>query len=113
VLRCDGEPDRLRAILRASDPGQAAEILVRPRFQPPGLGNVWMTSQEIVDLSLRIVTRIAVTFLNSADQLFGITLRAIEVVIRQFSPPRFDFPFELMPFSFQDIFVHGVLLSLD
>lgn len=76
-----------------------------------GLGNVWMTSQEIVDLSLRIVTRIAVAFLNSADQLFGVTLCTIEIVIRQFPPPRFDFAFELMPFSFQDVFVHGGLLS--
>jgi hypothetical protein len=96
----------------------AQALLARPWRCPRGrvytrrgLGNVWLTSQEIVDLSLRIVTRIAVAFLNSADQLFGVTLGTIEIVIRQFPPPRFDFAFELMPFSFQDIFVHGVLLS--
>jgi hypothetical protein len=69
-----------------------------------------MPSDEIVDLALGFVALIAVTFLNSADELFGIALRARNIVIRELSPLRLDFPFELPPFAFQDVFVHKALL---
>jgi hypothetical protein len=65
-----------------------------------------MPPHEIVDLSFGVVTLIAVPFLNSADQLFGVALRAIKIVVRQFSPLRLDFTFELAPFPLQDVFVH-------
>src|SRR6188474_3386029 len=71
-----------------------------------GLRKVPMPSHEIVDLSFSFVTLIAVAFLNSADQLFSVPLRAINIVVRQFSPLRLDVTFELAPFPLQDVFVH-------
>ena len=72
-----------------------------------------MTSDEIIDLSPCLVTLVTVTFLNSADQLVSVTLGPIEIVVRQLSPLRLNFTFELAPFPLQDVFIHDVLLSLD
>jgi hypothetical protein len=65
-----------------------------------------MSANELVDFALRFVTLIAVPFLNSADELLGLTLDAIEIVVSQLPPSGFDVAFELVPLSLQDVFVH-------
>lgn len=70
------------------------------------LWNIRMTSEEVIDLSFCLVTLVTVAFLNSADQFFGVTLGAIKIVVRQLSPLRLDFTFELAPFPLQDVFIH-------
>jgi hypothetical protein len=69
--------------------------------------NVWILLEEVVDFPLRCIARVSVTFLHTADQPFGITFDAIQVVIRQRTPTRFNVAFQLMPFSFEDVCVHS------
>lgn len=65
-----------------------------------------MTSDKVIDLSFGLVTLVPVAFLNSADQFFSVPLGALKIVVRQLSPLRLDFTFELPPFPLQDVFIH-------
>jgi hypothetical protein len=70
-----------------------------------------LSTNKIVNFPFGLITLIAVSFLNSAHEFFRIPSSAVNIVVRQFPPLAFDFALQLVPFSFQHVFVHRVLLS--
>jgi hypothetical protein len=73
---------------------------------PRSVNALRLPPDEIVDFSLGLVTRVAITFLNAADELLRVALSAIEIIIGELSPSGFNVAFQLVPLSLQDIFVH-------
>src|SRR5262245_51880654 len=75
---------------------------------PPqcGLRGSRVASHEFVDFSLRFVALVAVAFLYFTDQLFCFAFYAIDVIVCKLAPAGLHFAFELLPFAFQDVFIH-------
>jgi hypothetical protein len=75
-------------------------------IRPGWLLDLRVTTDEIVNLSFRLIALIPVPFLNSADQFFSIALSPSKVIVRQFAPLRFHFALQLVPFAFENVVVH-------
>jgi hypothetical protein len=66
-------------------------------------------SQPVVHLPFGLVACEPVSFLNSADKLFGTTLNLVEVVIGELSPLLPNTTLDLRPLTFEGVFVHCFL----
>jgi Bacterial regulatory proteins, luxR family len=63
------------------------------------LGFAGDTGVPLVHLLLSFLSSNSVSFLDFADQLIGLTVDDIEIIIRQFSPTLLYRPFHLFPFA--------------
>jgi hypothetical protein len=59
-----------------------------------------MAPEEVVDFTFGLIAFVAVAFLHSPNQLFGVTRDLRQVVISELTPLRLDglMPFALSPF---------------
>ena len=71
-----------------------------------------LSAIPIVDFLSHLVFCVAVAFLNFALELIAASVDGRQVVVSQFSPLLFDFPFDLFPVSFHAIPIHFRILSL-
>src|SRR5215470_7081406 len=83
----------------------------RPRGTPPGpirlatdLG--LLALQEAVVLLLRLLPRVSVALLQQADQLIGLALGPIQLVVGELAPLLLDPPLHLLPLAGKDVLVH-------
>lgn len=64
---------------------------------------------EFVDLLLGLFTRIAVTLLQSPDELIATPFHHVEIIISELSPLHLCAPFKLSPLSLYLIPIHKTL----
>src|SRR5262245_46058489 len=62
---------------------------------------------DFVVFLLGAVPRVAVLLLKHADELLGLTLGAIEVVISQLAPLLLHLPLHLVPLALEHVSIHG------
>src|SRR5262249_34298216 len=112
LLRFMATPSRTRRRPRASrtPPGGAAtndfsRLSSRRRLLLRGRGH------PLLDLSLRLAARDAVTLLHASNELLGTTLNDVDIIRRELAPFFPDFTLELRPLSFERVFVHVVPLT--
>src|SRR5512132_210765 len=65
-----------------------------------------------LNLLLGLLASISVSLLYQTDQLVLLTADPVEVVIGEFTPPRFHLAAHLLPLSCQDVLVHGIGLDI-
>src|SRR5215471_6356235 len=63
---------------------------------------------EVIEFSFGAVARVAVPFLDLADELFALSRDLVEVAVGQFAPLRLDFAFHLMPLTLERVSIHRV-----
>src|SRR6202158_704678 len=68
---------------------------------PLTLGSANDIEIPLVELLFSFLASDSVSFLDFADQLIGLTVDHVEVVIRQFSPTPLDRSFHLFPFALE------------
>jgi hypothetical protein len=69
-----------------------------------------VTIEKGVDFLHRAVSRVAVSLLDAADELFGVATDPVDIIIGQLAPLRFDCAPQLEPLSFESIRVHDLIL---
>jgi hypothetical protein len=65
-----------------------------------------------LNLLLGLLARISVSLLYQTDQLVHLTADRLEVIIAEFTPPRFKLAAHLLPPSCQDVVIHGIGLDI-
>src|SRR4030095_1226448 len=65
-----------------------------------------------LNLLFGLLASISVSLLYQTDQLVLLTADPVEVVIAEFTPPRFELAAHLLPLSCQDVLVHGINLNI-
>jgi hypothetical protein len=65
---------------------------------------------EFVDFLLDLLASMTGALLDTSNQVVSITLCNIEVAIGEFAPLPFGVAFQLFPFTFDDVFIHGDFL---
>src|SRR5712691_2061271 len=86
---------------------------------PPGIRVVRPVAVELAGvllheslvLFLGLVPRVPVALLEQAEQLLGLALDPVEVIVRELAPLLLDLPLHLPPLSLHDVLVHQVLLA--
>src|SRR5579862_7197245 len=71
-----------------------------------------MPALERGDFLSRAVARPSVALVNPADELLGVAVDLLEVVIRQLAPLNLGLAFDLVPLAFELIRVHDAASSL-
>jgi hypothetical protein len=61
----------------------------------------------VINLTFGFVTRDAIPFLNPAEELFALAMNSVNIVVGELSPLLADFALQLVPLSFEGVFVHG------
>src|SRR4030095_17108534 len=65
-----------------------------------------------LNLLFRLLASISVSLLYQTAQLVLLTADPVEVVIGEFTPPRFELAAHLLPLSCHDVLVHGIGLDI-
>src|SRR5262249_24624198 len=93
--------------------GSRAELSGLDRHTTNGVAYlVTILLETPLNFLLVLLARVPVSLLEQADQLVLMTADPFEIVIREFTPPRFKLAAHLLPLSCQDIPVHGIGLDI-